>query len=192
MQEKSFLQIKCLIFTIYVECILIGPTVEMIFIHQGFATDQYHCVPGQIPWSKCSVLRDIIALPPQLQSFTAGWYLRALALSSHTLNWSVNHVRQSDVHRSIATGNHRRLSVLLFVQCTLHSSGKQEKWLVWVHGEVWLQILLWHLWSSYVLRYIPEHEVQWNMLPEWQITATPANAWKLMQMHACFKLVNHL
>lgn len=35
---------------------------------------------------KCTVLWDIIAPALQLQSFTAGWYLQALALSSHTPN----------------------------------------------------------------------------------------------------------
>lgn len=71
----------------------------------------------QIQWSKMHRLHHIITLAPQLQSFTAGWYLHALALSSHTLNWTVNHVRQSDVHRSIAVGNRRRLLVP-FCICT--------------------------------------------------------------------------
>lgn len=86
MQDESFLQTKCIIFTACTECILIGPVVEIMFVHQGFASDQYHGVSGQIQRSKCPVLRDIIALALQLQSFTAGWYLRAPALSSHTLN----------------------------------------------------------------------------------------------------------
>lgn len=35
---------------------------------------------------KCPVLWDIIEPALQLQYFTAGWYLQALALPSHTLN----------------------------------------------------------------------------------------------------------
>lgn len=66
---------------------------------------------------KCPVLWDIITQAVQLQSFTASWYLQAFALSSHTLNCTANRVRQSDVHTSIATGNHRRLLVPSFVQC---------------------------------------------------------------------------
>lgn len=48
MQDKSFLQMKCIFFTIFMRCILIGPIVELIFMHQGFASDQYHSVSGQI------------------------------------------------------------------------------------------------------------------------------------------------
>lgn len=52
MQDKSFLQMKCIFFTIYMRCILIGPIVKLILMHQGFACDQYHSVWGQIQWSK--------------------------------------------------------------------------------------------------------------------------------------------
>lgn len=50
MQKKSVLQMECIFFTIFMRCILIEPIVELIFMHKGFAYDQYHCyisVSGQ-------------------------------------------------------------------------------------------------------------------------------------------------
>lgn len=55
MQDKSFLQMLCIIFTVFMRCILIEPIVDLIFMHQGFASDQYHCyisVSGQFQWSE--------------------------------------------------------------------------------------------------------------------------------------------
>lgn len=131
---------------IFMRCILIGPIVKQIVCIRDLPLISITVFQGRFNDLKCPVLWDIIALAQQLQSFTAGWYLQALALSTHTLNWTMNRVRQSDVHRSIATGNHRRLLVALFVQCTLHFY-----WVVnkrnglcgdCVHVVVWLHALL--------------------------------------------------
>lgn len=48
MQDKSFPRMKCIFFIVFLRCILIGPIVELKFMHQGFASDQYHSVSGQI------------------------------------------------------------------------------------------------------------------------------------------------
>jgi len=113
MQDESSANEKHFFLTIFKRCILIGPIVELVFMHHGFAADQYHS-RGRFSDLKCPVLQDMIAPTLQLQSFTAGWYFQAL--SSHTPNCTATHVRQSDVRRSIATSNQRCPLVPLFVQ----------------------------------------------------------------------------
>lgn len=96
---------------VFITCFATGPVVKLIAMHGDSASDQYHAGSG-CDDLKCPVLWDIIESVLQLQYFTPGWNLQALALPSHTLNRTATRVRQCDVHRSIATGNQTFIAAL--------------------------------------------------------------------------------
>lgn len=109
---------------VFMTCFATGPVVKLIAMHGDSASDQYHAGSG-CDDLKCPVLWDIIESVLQLQYFTPGWNLQALALPSHTLNRTATRVRQCDVHRSIATGNQTFIAALHLLPLLL--GGKQEK-----------------------------------------------------------------
>lgn len=47
MHERRFLQIQCISSTSMI-CILIGPIVRLIFMHQESAFDLYHSISGYV------------------------------------------------------------------------------------------------------------------------------------------------